>query len=99
MLAIGAFLTPEKCFWYMLDYECSDWERSPRELVDWELMIPMDDGIQHPIHSLSSHDIKKALGVEDCPAGGSVAQLETIKGKVEKWMYRMKNGHLSAGWT
>ena len=62
-------------------------------------MIPMDGGTQQPIYSLSPHESKKALGAEDCPAGGSSAQLKTIKEKVKKWMNRMKNEHLPAGWA
>ena len=62
-------------------------------------MIPVDDGTQQPIYSLRPHESKKALGLEDCPAGGSFAQLKTIKEKVGEWMNRKKNGHLPAGWA
>ena len=62
-------------------------------------MIPMDDGTQQTIYSLSPHESKKALGVEECPAKGSSAQLKTIKDKLKKGMNRMKNGHLPAGWA
>ena len=94
LLATGGCLKPEKCFWYMLDYECCEGEWRPRELVDWELMIPMDDGSKKPICSLSPHESRKALGVLDCPAGGSAEQLETVKTKAGEWVNRMKNGHL-----
>ena len=30
LLATGGCLKPEKCFWYMLDYECSEGEWKPR---------------------------------------------------------------------
>ena len=80
----------------MLDYECCDGELRPRELVDWELMIPMDDGSKEPICSLSPHESRKSLGVTDCPAGGSTEQLKIIKTKVGEWINRMKNGHLPA---
>ena len=59
-------------------------------------MIPMDDGSQKPIYSLSPHESRKALNVEDCPVGGSAAQLETVKSKVGDWINRTKNGHLPA---
>jgi hypothetical protein len=62
----------------------------PRELVDWELLIPIDDGSQRPIFSLTPHESRKVLGVEDCLAGGNVTQLESIKEKVKQWMNRMK---------
>ena len=56
----------------------------------------MDRGRQKPIYNLSPHESKKALGVEDCHAGGSAEQLGTIKSKVGDWINRMKNGHLPA---
>ena len=83
----------------MLDYECCEGEWKPRELVNWELMIPMDDESQKPICSLGPHESRKALGVEDCPAGGSAVQLETVKSKVGGWIHRINNGHLPAKWV
>ena len=44
LMATGGCLKPEKCFWYILDYECTDGVWTPRELVNWKLMIPVDDG-------------------------------------------------------
>ena len=63
LVSTGECLRPEKCFWYMLDYECCDGEWKPRDLVNWELMIPMDDGRQKPIYTLSPHESRKGLGV------------------------------------
>ena len=64
-------------------------------------MIPADDGSQKqkPIYSLGPHESRKVLGVEDCPAGRSVTQLESIRTKVGGWINRMKNGHLPAKWA
>ena len=61
-------------------------------------MIPVDDGTEQPILSLSPEESKKALGAKDCPAGGSTDQLKAIKDKIEQWILRMKNGHL-ASWA
>ena len=76
----------------MMDYECYEGEWRPRELVEWELMIPEDDGTEKPIYSLSPHENREALGVTDCLAGGSAEQLKTIKTKVGEWINRMKMG-------
>ena len=99
LLATGGCLKPEKCFWYMLDYECREGEWIPRHLVNWELMIPMEDGTKKPIYSLSPHESRKALGVTDCPAGGSAEQLRLIKTKLGEWISRMGNGNLPAKWA
>ena len=87
LMATGGCLKPEKCFWYILDYECNDGVWTPRELVDWKLMIPVDGGTEQPILSLSPEESKKALGVKDCPAGGSTDQLKAIKDKMEQWIF------------
>ena len=74
----------------MLGYECREGEWTPRELVDWELVIPVDGGSQKPILSLGPHESRKALGVEGCSAGGSATQPEAIKTKVGGRINRMK---------
>ena len=51
------------------------------------------------MYSLSPKESKKALGVDDCPVGGSAKQLQTIKDKMKQWVMRMKNGHLPASWV
>ena len=83
----------------MLDYECNDGVWTPRELVNWKLMITLDDCTEEPILSLSLGESKKALGVKACPAGGSTDQLKAIKDKTEQRVLRMKNGHLPASWA
>ena len=40
LITTGGALKPEKCFWYMLDYECVDRTWQYMEIVDWELLIP-----------------------------------------------------------
>ena len=69
LLATGRCLKPETCFWYILDYERCEGEWTPRELVDWELMIPVDNGSQKPILNLSPYDSRK-------PWAWKTAQLE-----------------------
>ena len=59
LLATGGCLKPEQCFWYMLEYECREGEWIPGELVDWKLMIPVDDGSQKPRLSLGPHEREK----------------------------------------
>ena len=59
----------EDAFWCILDYERCEGEWTPRELVDWELMIPVDNGSQKPILNLSPYDSRK-------PWAWKTAQLE-----------------------
>ena len=65
-----------------------------------ELLIPSDTGSPTPILSLNPHELKKTLSVRDCPAGGDKAHLKHIKEKVNAWIDKMRNRHLtsSMGW-
>ena len=51
--------------------------------------------------SLDPHKSKKTLGVRDCPAGENKSHLKYIQDKVNGWIDKMKNGHLSSsmGWV
>jgi hypothetical protein len=47
--ATGGALKPEKCFWYLLDYTCTDREWSYANIVPRELLITNPDGSKSPI--------------------------------------------------
>ena len=70
------------------------------EIVDWELLIPQDDGTVKAIKQLDINESKKTVGVWDCSAGGNDEQLEHINKKMEDWIHCMRNGHLPPhmGW-
>ena len=84
----------------MLDYECVEGTWQYTEMVQWELLIPQDDGTVTKIKQLDVNKSKKTLGVRDFLAGGNEEQLEHITKKMEEWIHRMQNGHLPThmGW-
>jgi hypothetical protein len=47
--ATGGALKPEKCFWYLLDYECVDDKWKYVDMVPRELVITNPDGTTSPI--------------------------------------------------
>jgi hypothetical protein len=47
--ATGGALKPEKCFWYLLDYECSEGKWTYAEETTKELRITNPDGTKSPI--------------------------------------------------
>lgn len=94
LIATGGAFKPEKCFWYMLDYECVDGTWDYTELVPFELVIPLPDGSFQTIQQEDVHQSKKTLGIWDCPAGGNAEHLDVVGKKMETWVSRMKNGHL-----
>jgi hypothetical protein len=42
--ATGGVLKPEKCFWYLLDYTCTDGEWSYTNIVPRELLLQTQTG-------------------------------------------------------
>jgi hypothetical protein len=92
--ATGGALKPEKCFWYLLDYECVDGEWKYVDMVVRELVIINPDGTTSPISQEQVNASKMTLGINDSPSGGNSAHLTYIKEKVGGWVSRMTNGHL-----
>ena len=90
----------ETCFWYLLDYNCVEGVWEPANTAGYKLLSQSATGPPTPILSLNSHKSKKTLGVRDCPTGGNKSHLEHIKEKVNTWIDKMRNGHLtsSIGW-
>ena len=84
----------EKCFWYLLDYECVDGEWKYADMVPRELVITKLDGTTSPISQEQVTTSKMTLGIHDSPLGGNLAHLTYIKEKVGVWVSRMMNGHL-----
>jgi hypothetical protein len=96
LTSTGGALKPEKCFWYLVDYEFKDGEWIYTDTVDWELLVPLPDGSEEPIQQYDVHHCEKTLGVWSSPSGEEGSQLEKIAERVEKWTCRTANGHLPA---
>jgi hypothetical protein len=87
-------LKPEKCFWYLLDYTCTDGEWSYANIIPRELLITNPDRSKSPIKQEEVTESKKTLGIYNSPAGGNNRHLEHIKSKAMQSVNRMMNGHL-----
>merc|ERR1712127_606712 len=81
LIATGGWLKPEKCFWYLLDYDCVEGVWEPANTVGWEILIPSDCGPPNTIASLDVRESRETLGVFDCPTGGNASHLEHMKKK------------------
>ncbi len=79
--ATGGALKPEKCFWYMLDYEYKDREWTYVETVTTKLVINNLNGTKSLIQQEDFTVSKKTLGIHDSPAGGNASHLTYIKEK------------------
>ena len=84
---MGGALKPEKCFWYLLDYECADGEWSYVDTVPCEMVVTKNpDGSTSPISKEHITASKKTLGIHDSPSGGNPGHLTYIKEKVGLWV-------------
>jgi hypothetical protein len=92
--ATGEALKPEKCFWYLLDYECFDGEWTYADEMTMELRIMNPDGTKSPIKQEKVTESKKTLGIYDSLSGGNKGHLSFIVNKATQWVNRIKNGYL-----
>jgi len=101
LIATGGLLKPEKCFYYMVDYDWQvdgTWEYS--SMVDDEpLYVPQVDGPDVAIEQLEVTTSKKTLGIWTNPAGDCTKQLEVIHEKATQWTDRLSVGRLPAKWA
>ena len=96
LLHTGRATKPDKCFWYLVDYECVNGEWQYKPTVDWEMKVPVPDGPDALIKQKDVHACEETLGVWSCPAGSEDKQYKKITDRVEKWTSRTSNGHLPA---
>jgi hypothetical protein len=92
--ATGRALKPEKCFWYLLNYNCIDGEWIYVDAMAMELKITNPDSTKSPIKWETATEAKATLGIYDSPSGGNKGHLSFILNKASLWVNRMKNGHL-----
>jgi hypothetical protein len=60
--ATGGALKPEKCFWYLLDYECSEGKWTYAKEMTMELRITNPDGTKSTIKQEKVTESKKDFG-------------------------------------
>jgi hypothetical protein len=83
-------LKPEKCFWYLLDYDCVDGEWVNADAMAMELKITNPNGTKSPIKRKKATEPKATLGIYDSPSGGNEGHLSFILNKATQWVNRMK---------
>ncbi len=99
-LATGGTLKPEKCFYYLIDYEWQDdgsWQMV--NMVDLPpLSVPLPDGTAAQIEKLPATEAKKTLGVWTNPSGICSKQIAVICKATEKWTNCLTAGCLPEKW-
>ena len=73
--ATGGGLKPKKCFWYLLDYKCTEGKWTYTEMTQHKMFVTNQDGTKSPIKQEKVTDSKKTLGIHDSPTGGNADYL------------------------
>ncbi len=55
LISTGGSLNPDKCYWYMVDYTCTNGEWNYAPCTAWELTIPVPDNTRQKITLLDAH--------------------------------------------
>ena len=95
-------LKPEKCHYYMWDFECHDgnWEYVDlRNHADLEVPTPAGVGVK--IEQLPVTTSKKTLGLYTNPAGCCAKQVDVLCDDMQSWKDRLCSSRFPTkwGWT
>jgi len=88
LLATGGALKPEKCFYYLVDYEWQDdgtWEYATLDNTMPPITVPLTNGAAAEIKHLPADTPKKTLGIWTNPAGKCTKQLAVIIQVIKTW--------------
>jgi hypothetical protein len=99
--ATGGAINPEKSRWICAGYSWNNgaWEYAPQPDLPMEILLP--GGSAAMISKGEVSVAENALGVWSTVDGDNNVHLsQNITGRVNKWISKMKNGHLPArlGW-
>ena len=100
LIATGGMLKPDKCFYYLVDFEFqADGSWQAVDIVAPPLQVPQKDGRTAPISQLPHTESRKTLGLWTNPAGDCAKQLEVLQDKLARWVSRLEDGRLPAKWA
>ena len=99
LIATGGSYKPSKCFYHLISFGFKPngmWFYEPNHLEEeYDMYVPTPDGGHTLIDHLPVDEAKKTLGVFTCPTGDATGALEYIKEKVQDWVDRAKEGHIT----
>ncbi len=99
--ATGGALNLEKCKLTLTAYCCEDVKWKYATQTDLDIKIPLPNGDMAKILQGEVSVTEEALGIWSSIDGNNKAHVEhNVTKQVEKWINRMRNGHLPAklGW-
>jgi len=95
--ATGGALVPDKCFWYLLDFEEKNgrWKYRTNVQLPGTLYIHDASGIRHNIPRLEANDARRTLGVRITPDGNMDMELNYLQSVARDWQAKMAKSKLS----
>ena len=91
----GGALAPDKCWWYMIEYEeyKNTWRYKDQE--DLETLCILDENnVSKPITHCQSQEAQEMLGVHLAPDGNHKAQLKEFEAKIENYAEKVLTTNL-----
>jgi hypothetical protein len=97
--ATGGALNPSKSYWYMIDFKWIPqklrWDYKNKEEVIGEIKVRNPQNEREILERLEVNDPRVTLGINVAPDGTWKGQVEYLLEKVNKWVSRLKSGHLN----
>jgi len=89
--ATGGNLVPEKCFWYLIDFqhEGNQWKYKRWQANQRKLYIPKDDRTLVTIPHLETNEAQRTLGVRLAPDGNNDEEFHYFQGVMAVWKNHM----------
>jgi len=89
--ATGGNLVPEKCFWYLIDFqhEGNHWKYKWWQADQRKPYIPKDDGTLVTIPHLETNEAWQTLGVRLAPDGNNDEEFHYFQGVMAVWKNHM----------
>lgn len=98
----GAAIAPDKCWWYLVDFEwtAGKWKYAHTNAA-LQLTARDKDFRVHELQRLNHDDAREMVGVHLAPTGQEKTQLQILRDKTERWAKKIRQSPLDedAVWT
>jgi len=94
--ASGGALVPEKCFWYLIDFEYANnkWKYKKSNQAQGKITMLDSTRKQVTIQRLEPSEARRTLGVRLAPDGNMETELAYLVDTAKAWQRKMKNSRL-----
>mmetsp|Transcript_5909 Transcript_5909/g.9058 ORF Transcript_5909/g.9058 Transcript_5909/m.9058 type:complete len:1660 (+) Transcript_5909:3576-8555(+) len=92
----GGAIRPEKCHWYILDFQWkgSEYSLTTKEDIPYELTVKDMDGKRQIIQRKEYDESEVTLGIHGSPTGDMKHQVQRMKRQSKDWADKITAGHM-----